>query len=101
MCFLEQAERQAINTTIQGSAADIAKNAMVVINAKIKENNLFGKVKLVLQLHDELIYEVSLRYKENFAKILKDSMENSVQLSIPFPVKLKSGDSWGTLKEVL
>lgn len=95
--FIEQAERQAVNTYIQGSAADIAKNAMVAINSNIQKSKFVAK--LVLQLHDELIYEVPLKYKTEFAKILKNSMENSVELSIPFPVKLKSGSSWGALEE--
>lgn len=97
MFVLEQAERQAVNTTIQGSAADIAKNAMILIEKNI---DMFKKrPKLVLQLHDELIYDVPIKHQNNFARILKNCMENSVKLSVPFPVKLKAGLSWGTLEE--
>lgn len=87
-----------MNTTIQGSAADIAKNAMITIEKNIK--NIFKiRPNLVLQLHDELMYDVPLIHRDDFARILKYCMENSVKLSVPFPVKLKIGTSWGTLKE--
>ncbi|KAI4459665.1 dna polymerase i [Holotrichia oblita] len=97
-----QAERQAVNTTIQGSAADIAKNAMVVIENHIQEKfkTSRNKPKLILQLHDEFLYETPEKYANTLAKILKRCMENSVQLEIPFPVKIKQGKSWGSLKEL-
>lgn len=100
--YLDQAERQAVNTTIQGSAADIAKNAMILIDQSIQEKFLNSKhaPKLVLHLHDELIYEVTNKYAKSLAKILKNCMEGSVQLSVPFPVKLKSGYSWGRMEEL-
>lgn len=98
---LGQAERQAVNTTIQGSAADIAKKAMVIIARRL--NDVYQtaqlKPKLVLHLHDELLYEVPSKQLMNVARIVKKCMEESVNLSIPFPVKLKTGPSWGQLKE--
>lgn len=101
--YLGQAERQAINTTIQGSAADIAKKAMVLISRQF--NSIYQttqlKPKLVLHLHDELLYEVPIKLVTNVAKIVKKCMEESVNLSIPFPVKLKRGPSWGQLEEFL
>lgn len=74
---------------------------MIAIYKQINERfkNKKSKPKLVLQLHDELIYEVPLKHKHTFAKILKRCMEESVQLSVPFPVKLKCGKSWGTMEE--
>lgn len=101
--FLGHAERQAINTTIQGSAADIAKKAMIVIESNIQEKFKSSKnrPKLVLHLHDELLYEVPSKYLSAAAKILKKSMEECVNLSIPFPVKLKSGPSWGEMVELV
>lgn len=99
--ILGQAERQAVNTVIQGSAADIAKVAM--INSERELQEVFFKTKhkpkLVLHLHDELIYEVPKKYTRKVAKIIKKNMENSVQLSVPFPVKVKTGISWGEMKE--
>ncbi|KAJ8948378.1 hypothetical protein NQ314_008417 [Rhamnusium bicolor] len=98
-----QAERQAVNTTVQGSAADIAKKAMVKIEQELQD--VFGKTKnkpkLVLHLHDELMYEVPSKYLRKVARIVKRNMENSVQLSIPFPVKLKTGKSWGQMTEYI
>lgn len=98
----KQAERQAVNTTVQGSAADIAKKAMVLIERNIEEKFRMSrkKPKLVLHLHDELLYEVPSKYLMVTAKILKKNMEQSVGLSVPFPVKLKTGPSWGEMKEL-
>lgn len=99
--FAGQAERQAVNTIIQGSAADIAKAAMVNVERELQ--GIFSKTKfkpkLVLHLHDELIYEVPLKYLRKVSQVVKKNMENSVKLSVPFPVKLKSGNSWGDMKE--
>ncbi|XP_044756210.1 DNA polymerase theta isoform X2 [Coccinella septempunctata] len=94
------AERQAVNTTIQGSAADLVKNAMKKVEDCFS-NNFDPKEKptLVLHLHDELLYEVNKKYLLKTSHLLKKYME-SVGLSVPFPVKLKIGDSWGTLKEL-
>ncbi|KAG5899170.1 hypothetical protein JTB14_029004 [Gonioctena quinquepunctata] len=98
-----QAERQAVNTIVQGSAADIAKKAMVEVEKEIQ--NIFCKTKnrprLVLHLHDEIIYEVPTKYIRKVAKIVKKNMEHSVVLSVPFPVKLKTGKSWGSLSEFI
>ncbi|XP_022909191.2 DNA polymerase theta [Onthophagus taurus] len=97
-----QAERQAVNTTIQGSAADITKNAMVLIENvfqnKFKTSR--NKPELVLHIHDELLYEVPEKYLAVTAKIIRKSMENAVKLSIPFPVKIKFGKSWGKLEMI-
>lgn len=56
-------------------------------------------VKLVLLLHDELMYEVPCNKIDEFYKILKDSMENVIKLKVPLPVKIKAGKSWGKMKE--
>ncbi|XP_044010406.1 DNA polymerase theta [Aphidius gifuensis] len=117
----KHAERQAINTMVQGSAADIAKKAMVVIDERMRDEysdmpmvlvdypvkRKLRKSKdliprggyLVLQLHDELIYEVNGHDLENVARIIKESMENCCQLSVPLPVKVKVGPAWGDLQE--
>lgn len=104
-----QAERQAINTTIQGSAAEISKLAMIKMDEKLKKYKSQleicdddGKllVNLVLHMHDELIYEVPSSKVKQIAHILEHSMENSARLSIPLPVKMKTGVSWGELTEI-
>lgn len=101
-----QAERQAVNTTIQGSAADIAKHALIRMEKNLlkyeKDLGLFSKnyVDLVLHLHDELVYEVPADKVMKVAKVLKHSMENCIKLSIPLRVKMKIGRSWGELTEI-
>lgn len=93
------AERQAVNTTIQGSAADLVKNAMKRIEDSFNDNFVSKeKPTLVLHLHDELLFEVNRKYLSKTAHLLKKCME-SVSLSVPFPVKLKIGESWGTLRD--
>ncbi|EDV94624.1 DNA polymerase theta [Drosophila grimshawi] len=100
-----QAERQAINSTIQGSAADIAKSAILRMEKNIgryreKLGLAENAVNLVLHLHDELIFEVPVDKAKKVAKVLSLTMENCVKLSVPLRVKLKIGRSWGDLQEV-
>uniref|UniRef100_A0A336LSY8 DNA polymerase theta n=1 Tax=Culicoides sonorensis TaxID=179676 RepID=A0A336LSY8_CULSO len=101
-----QAERQAVNTTIQGSAADIAKHAMIRMEKNLaryeKDLGICSKnqVNLILHLHDELVYEVPSEKVHKVAKVLKYSMENCIKLSIPLKVKMKMGRSWGELTEI-
>ncbi|XP_073817747.1 DNA polymerase theta isoform X2 [Musca autumnalis] len=100
-----QAERQAVNSTIQGSAADIAKSAILRMEKNIaKYRSKLGidpdSVRLVLHLHDELIFEVPEDKAKKIAKVLSITMENCVKLNVPLKVKLKIGKSWGDLKEV-
>lgn len=85
-------ERIAMNTPIQGSAADIIKIAMVKVYRELNRNNL--KSRLILQVHDELIIETHIDEKQQVAVILKECMENAVQLSVPLSVEVKTGSSW-------
>ncbi|XP_077294187.1 DNA polymerase theta [Arctopsyche grandis] len=95
------AERQAVNTTIQGSAADILKSAMISVQHKVNElHNELSNIKLVLLLHDELVYELPENKVYNFLEILKESMEKTLKLNVPLPVKVKFGKSWGNLHEI-
>lgn len=101
---VHQAERQAVNTTIQGSAADITKTAMVEINQCMsllgdKDKN-FNSVSLKLHIHDELIYEVPFGILKKFSRILQNSMECCMNLSVPLNVKIKCGTSWNNLCEI-
>nr|XP_060496936.1 DNA polymerase theta [Panthera onca] len=124
------AERQAINTTVQGSAADIVKIATVNIQKQLEtlhstfkshghregmlqrdRTGLLPKRKLqgmfcpirggffILQLHDELLYEVAEEDVVQVAQIVKNEMENAIKLSVKLKVKVKIGASWGELKD--
>ncbi|XP_075857948.1 DNA polymerase theta [Microcebus murinus] len=124
------AERQAINTTVQGSAADIVKIATVNIQKQLEalhstfkshghregvlqsdKTGLLPKRKLqgmfcpirggffILQLHDELLYEVAEEDVVQVAQIVKNEMENAIKLSVKLKVKVKIGASWGELKD--
>lgn len=85
-------ERVAMNSPIQGSAADIIKIAMVAVDRALKDAKL--DAKLILQVHDELIVESSEKDAEQAADILKREMENAVSLKVPLPVDLSIGYSW-------
>lgn len=85
-------ERIAMNTPIQGSAADIIKIAMVKVHSELNERKL--KSRLILQVHDELIIEAHESELEEVTKILKESMENAAEIKVPLSVEVKSGLSW-------
>ena len=84
--------RAAMNTPIQGTAADIMKIAMIDVFNKLQEQGL--KSKLVLQVHDELIIDTDIGEKEKVSKILRTSMENAVKLKIPLKVELSEANDW-------
>ena len=89
------AERMAINTPVQGSAADIVKKAMIEVDSALKEMN--NGAKLLLQVHDELILEcpdVQKTIEETIA-LVKDKMENAVKLNVPLRVSIEHGKNWG------
>ncbi|MDC1174941.1 DNA polymerase I [Bacteriovoracaceae bacterium] len=90
------AERVAINSPIQGTAADILKLAMINIFNEMKEKNL--KSKMLLQVHDELIFEVPEAELEEMKKLVKNGMENVVELSVPLNVEMGTGTNWFDLK---
>ena len=85
-------ERLALNAPIQGSAADILKKAMIDIDKYITENNL--KSKILLQVHDELIFEVPSDELELMNNMIPKLMTNAVKLLVDLPVSLASGKSW-------
>ncbi|MFP4025846.1 MAG: DNA polymerase I [Thiohalospira sp.] len=86
------AERNAINAPIQGSAADIIKLAMVDVFNELEKQNL--KTKMILQVHDELIFDVYKPELEKIKEIVKNKMEDAVKLSIPLTVDLGTGENW-------
>ncbi|MBS3812167.1 MAG: DNA polymerase I [Halanaerobiales bacterium] len=83
------AERAAINTPIQGSAADIMKIAMLDVYKVLHSSNL--QVKMLLQIHDEIVFEAASSELAEIAKLVKDKMEKAVQLKVPIIVDLKKG----------
>lgn len=85
-------ERVAMNMPIQGSAADIIKIAMIKVHRALKEGGY--RSRLILQVHDELLIETHQEEKEAVAKILKENMEQAVQLSVPLEVDVHMGDTW-------
>ncbi|MDD2497957.1 MAG: DNA polymerase, partial [Desulfitobacteriaceae bacterium] len=91
-------ERTAMNTPIQGSAADIIKIAMVNIHQAFQEAGF--RSKMILQVHDELIFDVVPEEIEIVSKIVKELMENAIILSVPLKVDLKSGIDWYSMKRM-
>jgi len=85
-------ERTAMNTPIQGSAADIIKIAMIKVYNELIERNL--KSKLILQVHDELIIDTCIEELETVKEILRNNMESAIKLSVPLIVDMNIGDSW-------
>jgi DNA polymerase-1 len=85
------AERNAINAPIQGSAADIIKLAMVNILKKLR--NSFS-TKMILQVHDELIFDVPLQELDRIRQMVKHEMEHAMNLSVPLTVEIGVGKSW-------
>ena len=83
------AERTAVNTPIQGSAADIIKIAMLKIDKKLKEMKL--ESQMILQIHDELVFEVPPHEAQRLIKLAKEAMESAVVLQVPLKVDFKVG----------
>ena len=86
------AERMAINTPVQGGAADIVKLAMIRLHAVLKEKGMPGM--MLLQVHDELVLETPEEQAQEVAELLKDAMENIVELRVPLKVDVGIGDNW-------
>ncbi|GAB4330002.1 MAG: DNA polymerase I [Calditrichia bacterium] len=88
----QNAERAAINTTIQGSAADLIKLAMIEIHKAMQQQGL--KSRMILQVHDELVFEVVASELETMKKLVKEKMENAQKLKVPLKVDLGVGKNW-------
>ncbi len=92
------AERQAVNTPIQGSASDLIKSAMVQIHRAIKEKGL--QSAMILQIHDELLFDVPDEEAAAFIPLVKDKMENVLRLEVPVKVDMKKGKNWAEMEEI-
>jgi DNA polymerase-1 len=89
-------ERESVNSVFQGSASDLIKLSMNKINQVIKKENL--NAKMLLQIHDELIFEVDAKEAESLGSRFRDIMENIMELNIPLKASMNIGDNWGELK---
>ncbi|MBI5555614.1 MAG: DNA polymerase I [Elusimicrobia bacterium] len=90
------AERVAINMPIQGTAADIIKVAMINIDQKLRQQKL--QSKMLLQVHDELIFEVPQAEVKQLEKLIKQEMETALKLDVPFEAKVSAGPNWRDLE---
>ena len=86
------AERNAVNAPIQGSAADIIKIAMIGIHKKLSQGNY--KSKMLLQVHDELVFDIHKSELEELKTIIKSEMESAYELTVPLDVEIGVGDNW-------
>jgi len=91
----QAAERMAINMPVQGTAADIMKLAMVAVAKRLPAN-----IKLLLQVHDELVLEVPIKEVKATARLVKEIMENVYEFSVPIKAEVEAGDNWGELRPV-
>ncbi len=86
------AERNAVNAPIQGSAADIIKLAMIAVHKAMKSENV--KSKMILQVHDELDFDVHVSEEIMMQLLVKSAMENAIDLIVPMEVELKLAKNW-------
>jgi DNA polymerase-1 len=91
----QEAERSAVNTPLQGTAADIIKKAMLEVETALSKENL--SARMLLQLHDELLLEAPREEVQHTAKVVRQAMEEVVSLKIPLVVDLKAGNNWGDM----
>lgn len=92
------AQRQAINTPIQGSASDLIKLAMIEIHHKLIEDRL--KTKMLLQVHDELVFDLFHKELQETISLIRDKMENVLSMDVPIKVEMKKGKNWAEMEEV-
>lgn len=89
-------ERIAVNTVVQGSAADLIKRAMVVIHQRLKREK--DPARMLMQVHDELVFEVSRSNLESQTAIIRDGMQNCIRLDVPLVVDISTGRNWAECK---
>ncbi len=92
------AERNAINAPIQGTAADIIKIAMIRIHTRLKKEAM--KAKMILQVHDELVFDVAKDEIKDMCHIIKDGMENVIKLKVPVTAHMEMGKNWLEMSEL-
>ncbi|MDD3939717.1 MAG: DNA polymerase, partial [Patescibacteria group bacterium] len=92
----KSAERMAINTPIQGTAADIIKQVMIKIEEQIKNDS--DVIRPLLQIHDELIFEIKEEFVEKYSEDIANIMQTNFNLLVPLVVQVAKGKSWKELK---
>jgi DNA polymerase-1 len=92
------AERQAVNTPVQGSAADLIKLAMIHIQSELKKNHL--RSKMIITVHDELVFDAAVEEKDEMVHIIREYMEHPLELLVPVKVSVKSGPNWLDMEEI-
>jgi DNA polymerase-1 len=92
------AERQAINTPIQGSASDLIKLAMINIHQEIKKRAL--AIQMIMQIHDELVFNVASSGMSDAVDLVQDRMEQVLKLDVPIKVSIKKGKNWLEMEEI-
>jgi DNA polymerase-1 len=90
------AERTALNTPLQGTAADVIKLAMIVIARELSEQKF--KAKMILQVHDELLFESPHDEMDRLRPLVRKAMEGVHKLAVPLVVDLKAGPNWRDMK---
>ena len=91
--FRNAAERTAVNSIMQGSAADIIKKAMINISGRLKKEK--RKLRMLVQVHDELLFEVPPKELRSVTKLVSEEMEGAVSIRVPLAVDSSVGDNWG------
>jgi DNA polymerase-1 len=92
----QAAERQAMNSGIQGLAADVFKSALVRLDRQLRAERL--EARLILQVHDEVLVEAPPKEKERVEAVMLDALTNAAHLSVPLEVSLHWGDNWADAK---
>ncbi|MGE4294495.1 MAG: DNA polymerase I [Campylobacterales bacterium] len=93
--FIAMFEREAVNTRFQGSAADLIKLAMIRLHERFKNDD---RATMILQIHDELLFEVEAAYADEAARMIADEMKQAFSLRVPLEVSVNRGQSWAELK---
>jgi DNA polymerase-1 len=95
--FRAEAERMAINMPVQGTAADIMKLAMIKVAEGLPK--ISPTSRLILQVHDELVFEVAKTDVRKVSRFVKEKMENVVKLKVPLTAAVEVGDNWGEMEK--
>lgn len=98
MTMRQFAQRQAINTPVQGTAADLMKLAMINVDAELKKNRL--KARMLITVHDELVLEADSDIVKDISQKVKNVMEKSLKIVVPIKVTVKTGSNWLDMKEL-
>jgi len=98
MAIRQFAQRQAVNTPIQGTASDLIKLAMVKISEQIKDKGL--KSKMILQIHDELVFDLPVTELDILTRLVKEEMEQVKKLDVPIKIDMKKGKNWLDMETV-